>query len=169
MSAVQKYVCPRPGTRLNVQRAVAAVKTMYPPVVCRMPLGFPVLPDVYSRNRGCSASTGWQARVPGWFGTTSCHQWSRPGRMATSFPTRRRTSTLRTPGNRSQALSTFAFSGTTAPLRHAPSHVTMTELSASCTRSTIACAAKPPKITLCGAPMRAHARTAIASSGTIPM
>ncbi len=82
---------------------------------------------------------------------------------------RRRTSTLRTAGSRSHAASTFALSGTTAPRRQAPSQVTITRLSASCTRSTIACAANPPKITLCGAPMRAHASTATASSGTIPM
>ena len=39
--------------------------------------------------------------------------------------------------------------------------------SASWMRSRTASGAKPPKITLCGAPMRVHASMAIAASGTI--
>ena len=77
--------------------------------------------------------------------------------------------TCSTEGEREHASSTFALSGTIDPRRQAPSQVTMTRLLASSTRSTIAEAAKPPKITLCAAPMRAHASTAIASSGTMPM
>jgi hypothetical protein len=46
--------------------------------------------------------------------------------------------------------------------------ITTREL-ASLARSVIACGAKPPKITLCGAPMRAHASMATASSGTMGM
>ena len=34
------------GTRLNTYFAVIAVNTIYPPVVCMMPLGLPVEPDV---------------------------------------------------------------------------------------------------------------------------
>jgi hypothetical protein len=30
----------------------------YPPVVCRMPFGLAVVPDVYRMNSGCSASKG---------------------------------------------------------------------------------------------------------------
>ena len=40
---------------------------------------------------------------------------------------------------------------------------------ASLTRSTIASAAKPPKITECAAPMRAQASIATGSSGIIGM
>ena len=41
--------------------------------------------------------------------------------------------------------------------------------SASWMRSRSASGAKPPKTTLCGAPMRAQASIAIGSSGTIGM
>ena len=40
---------------------------------------------------------------------------------------------------------------------------------ASAARSEIAVGANPPKITLCAAPIRAHASIATASSGTIGM
>ena len=67
------------------------------------------------------------------------------------------------------ASSTFFFSGTTAPRRHPPSAVMMISLLASCTRSAIAWLENPPKITLCGAPSRAHASIATAASGTMGM
>src|ERR1051326_5355079 len=50
MSAVHQSTCPTSGIRLKVSRAVMVVKTMYPPVVCRIPLGLPVEPEVYRRN-----------------------------------------------------------------------------------------------------------------------
>jgi hypothetical protein len=45
----------------------------------------------------------------------------------------------------------------------------MTRLLASITRSLMAVGAKPPKITLWAAPMRAQASMAMASSGTMGM
>ena len=55
------------------------------------------------------------------------------------------------------------------PRRKPPSAVITRLESASWMRSRTASGEKPPKITLCGAPIRAHASMAIGSSGTIGM
>jgi hypothetical protein len=47
--------------------------------------------------------------------------------------------------------------------------VITTRASASWIRSTSACAEKPPKTTLCAAPIRAHASIATTVSGIIGM
>ena len=67
------------------------------------------------------------------------------------------------------ASSTLSLSGTTLPRRQEPSQVMIILESASCTRSVMAWAEKPPKITEWGAPIRAQASMAMASSGTMPM
>ncbi len=89
--------------------------------------------------------------------------------MLTACPVRFSTTVCRTLGHCAMAASTMFFRGTTCPRRHAPSHVTTTEARASLTRSRTASAAKPPKITVCVAPMRAQASRATAISGTMPM
>lgn len=48
------------------------------PVVCSTPLGCPVLPEVYSVNRGCSASTHSTAHSGDCACSCSCHHTSRP-------------------------------------------------------------------------------------------
>ena len=53
------------------------------------------------------------------------------------------------------------------PRRQPPSAVTQTLALESLMRSRRASALKPPKITVCGAPMRAQASRPIASSGII--
>jgi len=50
-------------------------------VLCTTPFGFPVEPEVYSRNSGCSASTHSTSAAAGSGATASCHQTSRPGVM----------------------------------------------------------------------------------------
>ena len=71
--------------------------------------------------------------------------------------------------SRRSASSTVALSGTILPRRYEPSQVITKRLSPSTTRSAMAAAEKPPKITEWTAPMRAQASIATASCGTIPM
>ena len=99
--------------------------------------------------------------------TKSSHQMSRPGCMAMSWPVRFRTTTVWTSGHSFSASSAFFLSGTMDPRRKPPSAVMRTRDSASWIRSRTASGAKPPKITLWGAPMRAQASMAMGSSGTI--
>ncbi len=101
--------------------------------------------------------------------TASCHQTSRPSTMVTSDPVRFRVTTFSTEGAFFTAASTWAFSGTSLPRRQAASWVSTTLTSASLSRSRTASAAKPPKITVCTAPIRAQASIPMAASGTMPM
>ncbi len=121
----------------------------------------------------CSESSGSQSQSSLAALIIASQSWSRPSCVATSLWQRLSTTTARTasgvPSSSAQAASTLSLSGTTLPRLHAPSHVTMTLLLASRTRSTMALELKPPKMTECTAPMRTHARHAMASSGTMPM
>ena len=89
--------------------------------------------------------------------------------MSMSWRVRLSTITVLTSGHSRSASSTFFLSATVPPRRKPPSAVMSTVDSASWMRSRTASGAKPPKITLCGAPMRAQASIAIGSSGTIGM
>ena len=60
-----------------------------------------------------------------------------------------------------------ALIGAVLPLRRAPSTVTSAFASENSIRSRTASAEKPPKTTLCGAPMRAQASIATTTSGII--
>ena len=101
--------------------------------------------------------------------TNSSHQMSRPGSMAISWPVRLSTITVLTSGHSRRASSTFFLSGTMLPRRQPPSAVMSTVDSASWIALLDRVGAKPPKITLCGAPMRVQASMAMAVSGTIGM
>ncbi len=63
--------------------------------------------------------------------------------------------------------STRSLTGAVVPLRAAPSTVTSTFASENSMRSRTASAEKPPKTTLCGAPIRAQASIATTTSGII--
>ena len=91
------------------------------------------------------------------------------GTMLIGVPVRSNTTTVFTRSVFVSASSTFFFSGTGDPRRQPPSAVMMISLLASSTRSAIACDENPPKITLCGAPIRAHASIATTASGIIGM
>ena len=67
------------------------------------------------------------------------------------------------------ASSAICLSGTMLPRRYPPSAVTSTLHCESLMRSRSESLLKPPKTTLCTAPMRAQASIAIASSGTSGM
>ena len=63
--------------------------------------------------------------------------------------------------------STRLLTGAVWPLRRAPSTVISRPASENSIRSATDSAEKPPKTRLCGAPMRAHASIATATSGII--
>ena len=63
--------------------------------------------------------------------------------------------------------STGCLIGAVLPLRRAPSTVTSAFASENSIRSLTASGEKPPKTTLCGAPIRAQASIATATSGII--
>src|SRR5579884_1844659 len=122
-----------------------------------MPLGFPVVPEVYRMYSGSSASIcsgGHSGAAPA---MRSCHHRSRPGCIGTASPVRRSTTTRRTLGVPASASSALRLSGTTAPRRYPPSAVTSTVAAASLMRSRSESAENPPKTTVWIAPMRAHA------------
>ncbi len=119
-------------------------------------------------NSGCSASSGSGAQVASWRGTIDSQVTSRPGTSVIGLLVRVRTSTFSTVGQPcSSAASTLALSATTLPRRQPPSAVMISLQPASRTRSRIASAEKPPKITEWVAPSRAQASSETASSGTI--
>ena len=84
-------------------------------------------------------------------------------------PSRRTTSTACTDGVDSRASSTAGLSSAGLPRRQPPSAVITTFASASLIRPARASAEKPPKTTVCGAPIRAQASIAIGSSGIMGM
>ena len=63
--------------------------------------------------------------------------------------------------------STSGLTGAVLPLRRAPSTVISALASETSMRSRTDSAEKPPKTTLCGAPMRAQASIATTTSGII--
>ena len=77
------------------------------------------------------------------------------------------TKTFSTVGEPARAVSTVGFSAKAAPFLNPPSAVITNFAFASLFRTVTASAEKPPKITECIAPIRAHANIAIAASGII--
>ena len=117
----------------------------------------------------CSLSTGTGAQTSSWRSTISCHQWSRRGTMCTPSPKRSTTMTCSIVGVSATASSAWCLSPTFLPRRQPPSAVTRTFAPQSLMRPDRASAENPPKTTVCGAPMRAHASIAMGSSGIIGM
>ena len=103
-------------------------------------------------NSGSSASITSGSHSSDWRATVSCHQTSRPSFIVTSPPVCWWTSTNSTQSTPlasswSMAASTLALSGTVRPPRLPSSWVITALQSESSTRSAIADAEKPPKIT----------------------
>ena len=92
--------------------------------------------------------------------TASWYQTSRPSLQPTSPPVRLTTSTWRTPGQDSKALSVLAFKGIFRPPRRPSSAVMTNSDSQSWMRPAKASGEKPPKTTEWIAPMRAQASMA---------
>ena len=59
-----------------------------------MPLGLPVVPDVYNKKSGCSESNASGVCSGEATGTLSCHQRSRPDVHGIAIPVRRTTRTF---------------------------------------------------------------------------
>mmetsp|Transcript_22204 Transcript_22204/g.35856 ORF Transcript_22204/g.35856 Transcript_22204/m.35856 type:complete len:208 (+) Transcript_22204:1478-2101(+) len=147
---------------------------MYPAVLCTMPLGVPVDPEVYSMKRGASDSTHSHSQLASTAAISSCHHVSRPVTMGHSPASRRKTITestakslLALPSSRVASIWVLSWMGL-AP-RITASHVTITLDCASARRPRMASGLKPPNTTECTAPMRAHARHTTASSMTMGM
>ena len=136
-----------------------------------MPFGLAVEPDVYSRYSMCSESTATGGQSSLWRSTMSCHHTSRPGAMVTSAwsPSRRTTSTCSIDFDAVTASSAAPLRLAGLPRRQPPSAVMSTFAPASSMRPARASELKPPKTTVCGAPIRAQASMAIGSSGIIGM
>ena len=82
-----------------------------------MPLGLPVVPEVYMTKSGCSESKASGVCSVLAFSTVSCHHTSRPSTQPTSCPVRLTTSTVRTSGHEETASSTAGLRADAEPLR----------------------------------------------------
>src|SRR5881275_1048849 len=95
MSAVHQYTSVS-GLRSKTFQCVYDTWVRYPPEVCRMPFGLPVVPEVYRMNSGCSESNASGVCSVDCESTTSCHHTSRSASHGMSSPVRRTTSTFST-------------------------------------------------------------------------
>ena len=132
-----------------------------------MPLGLPVVPDVYSRKRGCSESNASGVCSVEALSTVSCHHRSRPGVHCTSIQVRCTTRTFCTHAWPATASSTASLSDTAVPRRYWPSVVMTILACASSTLARSAAAENPANTTECMMPNRAQANMATIASGTI--
>ena len=92
---------------------------------------------------------------------------SRPSCIGTDSPVWRTTTTVSRLASSPITASTAGLIGAVTPLRRAASTVISARASENSIRSRTASGEKPPKTTLCGAPMRAHASIATTTSGII--
>src|SRR4026208_243299 len=92
MSAVHQYTSSSRRSKTNCVDRYAP--TMYPAVVCTIPLGLPVEPDVYKRKRRSSLSIGWGSHSYEHWCPISWCQTSRGGCHAIEFFARCTTSTV---------------------------------------------------------------------------
>ncbi len=100
--------------------------------------------------------------------TKSCHQTSLPDTIKSSAcPVLRTTRAFSIGLSALIASLTFCFNSTILPRLYPPSAVIINLDCESSTLSRIDSALNPPKITLCGAPILAHASIEITNSGTI--
>ena len=133
-----------------------------------MPLGFPVVPEVYRMNSGCSAGNASGVCWSDWV----VDQFVPPDVLvafqSTSMPVRRTTRTCSTGESAAEtASSTAAFSDTAVPRRYWPSAVITTRAWASPIRERSASAENPAKTTPWASPSRAQASIANTASGII--
>ena len=118
---------------------------------------------------GSSASIGSGSQTGSAAATASCQSTSRPSSIAQPVSQRLTTTTCSRPGRSGRMPSTFSFIGIGAPRRRVASAVTSALASETSMRSFSDDAEKPPKTTLCTAPIRAQASIAAAVSGIIGM
>ncbi len=82
-----------------------------------MPLGLPVVPEVYRMKSGCSASCASGVCSVDCRAVISCHQTSRPSVQEVSWPVRRTTRTCSTCGVLVSASSIAGFRAVALPRR----------------------------------------------------
>src|SRR6185295_16605478 len=97
--------------RSKTHLVVAYTCVRYPPVVCRMPFGFPVVPDVYRMYSGSSASIASGGQSAAALDIKSVHHLSRLVLNDTVCPVRRSTTTCSIDGVSLSASSAFCLSG----------------------------------------------------------
>ena len=141
--------------------------TIYPAVVCTIPFGFPVEPEVYKINNGSSASITSGSQVVSALSNNGCSHSSRPSFMVMSASVRLVTSTVFTPSQDSNALSTIPFKSIVFFPRKEPSAVITILQSESLIRVANAFEENPANTTECIAPIRAQAKREMANSGII--
>ena len=118
-------------------------------------------------NSGCSASSGSAGQTGSAASSASCHQTSRPSRSSHGSPVCCTTMIVSRCERWPISRSTSLFTGAVLPLRRAPSAVISALALENAIRSCTDSALKPPKTTLCGAPIRVHASIATITSGII--
>src|SRR5512137_1710617 len=120
MSAVHHHTSL--SFRSKTQCNVCGQPTMVPPWACSMPLGLPVVPEVYKIYSLCSGSSCSHSHSSDWPFTRSCHHMS-IGFQLTLFPHLLSTICFSTVGQVLMASSAESFRGTTFPRLQNPSTV----------------------------------------------
>ena len=164
-SVTQKTVSPSRMSRQYLSSRPGPL--MRPAWVYTVPLGLPVVPEVYmiietasEGSRAVSASVDFPA-------TNASQVTSRPSCMGTASPERSSTTTFSTFVPRSSAASTVPFRGTFLPRRTAPSTVKRMRASACINRSARPSGPKPEKTGSTATPVLKHAYMTMAASGTM--
>ena len=116
---------------------------------------------------GCSASSGSGVHSGSAASIISSWKWSRPSVIGQSIPVARTTTIVSRLSSPPMCSSTCSLIGAVVPLRRAPSTVISAFASENSMRSRTASGEKPPKTTLCGAPILAQAIIATTTSGII--
>src|SRR6202046_5362727 len=132
------------GLRSNTYLWVADAPVRYPPVVCRIPFGFAVDPEVYRMNNGCLGSSCSDGPSASPASQISSYQTSRPSCISQSAPVDLTTTMCSRVSRSPITLSTCALIGAVLPLRRAPSTVISALASENSIRSRTESAEKPP-------------------------
>ena len=116
-------------------------------MVCNIPFGFPVEPEVYKMNKGSSASIISATLFPKAASKSGCNQMSRPSFIFTAVLVRLATNTFSTQGHFSNASSTIPFKSTDLLPLNPPSDVITILHSESLILAATAEAEKPANTT----------------------
>uniref|UniRef100_A0A6J5ZM70 Unannotated protein n=1 Tax=freshwater metagenome TaxID=449393 RepID=A0A6J5ZM70_9ZZZZ len=116
---------------------------------------------------GCSLSNASGGQIGSAAASASSQITSRPSVISNGVPAWRTTKIVSSESMWSSAPSTSLLIGVVLPLRAAPSTVISAFACENSIRSRTESTLKPPKTTLCGAPMRAQASIATTTSGII--
>ena len=147
----------------------SAFFTSTPQWVWMVPLGLPVVPEVYISIAGVSASNGSVGSSGGSGGRPDRQSTCRAPVSRRASSPRRSTTTVCTVPASGRARATVASSAIGRPRRQARSVVTTARAPLSARRSISGCTPKPENSGMAMAPILAMANRAAAASGTIGM